>query len=55
MKEWQELSVTVANSTNENIDQQYYVTNHHNRFETLQRLLDFAPGIYGIIFTPYQK
>lgn len=51
MKEWQELSVTVANSTNENIDHQYYVTNHHNRFETLQRLLDFAPGIYGIIFT----
>lgn len=51
MKEWQELSVTVANTTNENIDHQYYVTNHHNRFETLQRLLDFAPGIYGIIFT----
>lgn len=51
MKEWKELSVTVANTTNENIDHQYYVTNHHNRFETLQRLLDFAPGIYGIIFT----
>lgn len=51
MKEWQEVSVTVANTTNENIDHQYFVTNHHNRFETLQRLLDFAPGIYGIIFT----
>ncbi|GAA4452497.1 MAG: DEAD/DEAH box helicase [Chitinophagaceae bacterium] len=51
MKEWKELSVTVANTTNENIDHQYYITNHHNRFETLQRLLDFAPGIYGIIFT----
>jgi ATP-dependent RNA helicase DeaD len=24
---------------------------HHNRFETLRRLLDFTPGIYGIIFT----
>lgn len=51
MKEWTEFSVAAANSTNENIDHQYYVTNHHNRFETLRRLLDFAPGIYGIIFT----
>jgi ATP-dependent RNA helicase DeaD len=51
MKEWKEFSVAAANTTNENIDHQYYVTNHHNRFETLQRLLDFTPGIYGIIFT----
>jgi ATP-dependent RNA helicase DeaD len=50
MKEWKEYSVTVANTTNENIDHQYYVTNRHLRFETLQRLLDFTPGIYGIIF-----
>jgi ATP-dependent RNA helicase DeaD len=51
MKKWEEFSVAGANVTNENIDHQYFVTNHHNRFETLQRLLDFAPGIYGIIFT----
>lgn len=51
MKKWEEVSVAPANTTNENIDHQYYITNHHNRFETLQRLLDFAPGIYGIIFT----
>ncbi len=51
MKDWKEYSVAAANTTNENIDHQYYVTNHHNRFETLRRLLDFAPGIYGIIFT----
>lgn len=51
MKDWKEFSVAAANTTNENIDHQYYVTNHHNRFETLRRLLDFAPGIYGIIFT----
>jgi ATP-dependent RNA helicase DeaD len=50
MKEWQEFSVAALNSTNENIDHQYYVVNHHNRFEALQRLLDFTPGIYGIIF-----
>ncbi|OJW82582.1 MAG: ATP-dependent RNA helicase [Bacteroidetes bacterium 46-16] len=51
MKKWEEFSAGQANVTNENIDHQYFVTNHHNRFETLQRLLDFAPGIYGIIFT----
>lgn len=51
MKKWEEYSVAAANTTNENIDHQYYVTNNHNRFETLRRLLDFTPGIYGIIFT----
>lgn len=51
MTGWKEFSVGAANVTNENIDHQYYVTNHHNRFETLRRLLDFTPGIYGIIFT----
>ena len=51
MKDWKEFSVAAANSTNENIDHQYFVANHSNRFETLRRLLDFTPGIYGVIFT----
>lgn len=51
MKEWKEISVAAENVGNENIDHQYYVTHRHSRFETLQRLLDFTPGIYGIIFT----
>lgn len=51
MNGWKEISVAAANTTNENIDHQYYVTNRHTRFETLQRLLDYTPGIYGIIFT----
>lgn len=50
MKSWEEISVAPANQANQNIDHQYYVTQHHNRFDTLQRLLDFTPGIYGIIF-----
>ncbi|RYD51725.1 MAG: DEAD/DEAH box helicase [Sphingobacteriales bacterium] len=50
MNEWKEVRVAAANTTNENIDHQYYITNHHNRFPTLQRLLDHTPGIYGIIF-----
>lgn len=51
MKQWEEFAVAAANVTNENIDHQYYITNHHNRFATLRRLLDFTPGIYGIVFT----
>ncbi|MBS1615366.1 MAG: DEAD/DEAH box helicase [Bacteroidetes bacterium] len=51
MKSWKEISVAAPNTTNENIDHQYYVTHRHTRFEALQRLLDFTPGIYGIIFT----
>ena len=51
MKEWKEFSVAAANTTNENIDHQYYITQKHLRFDALQRLLDFTPGIYGIIFT----
>lgn len=51
MNKWEEFSVAAENTTNENIDHQYYVANHHNRFATLRRLLDYTPGIYGIIFT----
>lgn len=50
MTKWEEFSVARENVGNENIDHQYFVASHHNRFETLRRLLDFTPGIYGIIF-----
>lgn len=50
MSKWEEFSVARENVGNENIDHQYFVTVHHNRYETLRRLLDFTPGIYGIIF-----
>lgn len=46
-----EVTVGKANTTNVNIDHQFYTTNAANRYETLKRLIDFNPGIYGIIFT----
>lgn len=46
-----EITVGKVNVTNKNIDHQYYVTNAQHRYETLKRLIDFNPGIYGIIFT----
>lgn len=46
-----EVTVGKVNTSNKNIDHQYYVTTAQHRYETLKRLIDFNPGIYGIIFT----
>ena len=46
-----ELTIGQVNTGNENIDHQYYVTSAHNRYETLKRIIDFNPGIYGLVFT----
>ena len=47
----QEVTVGKKNTANVNIDHQYFITPAHSRFETLKRLIDFNPGMYGIIFT----
>ena len=46
-----EITVGKKNSGNVNIDHQYYVAAAQHRYETLKRLIDFNPGMYGIIFT----
>jgi len=46
-----EITIGRMNSSNENIDHQHYVTSGVNRYQTLKRIIDFNPGIYGIIFT----
>ena len=46
-----EVTVGKANAGNVNIDHQFYVTSAQNRYETLKRIIDFNPGIYGIVFT----
>ena len=46
-----EITVGKVNTANKNIDHQYYVTSAHQRYDTLKRIIDFNPGIYGIIFT----
>jgi len=51
MKTPVEITVGKMNTANKNIDHQYYVVNAHHRYEALKRLIDFNPGIYGIIFT----
>ena len=51
MKDPFEITVGKVNTGNKNIDHQYFVTNAHHRFDALRRIIDFNPGIYGIIFT----
>jgi ATP-dependent RNA helicase DeaD len=51
MKEPMEITVGKMNTANKNTDHQYFITNAHHRYEALKRMIDFNPGIYGIIFT----
>ncbi|HXL55013.1 MAG TPA: DEAD/DEAH box helicase, partial [Chitinophagaceae bacterium] len=51
MKQPFEVTIGKLNTANINIDHQHYVTPAHSRYETLKRLIDFNPGIYGLIFT----
>jgi ATP-dependent RNA helicase DeaD len=46
-----EVTVGKVNTGNANIDHQYYVASAQHRYETLKRIIDFNPGMYGIIFT----
>ncbi len=51
MRNPQEITVGKKNTANINIDHQYFITPAQSRYETLKRLVDFNPGMYGIIFT----
>lgn len=51
MKDPVEVTVGKMNTANVNIDHQYFVVSSQHRYEALKRLIDFNPGIYGIIFT----
>lgn len=51
MKQPFEITIGKMNAGADNIDHQYYATQHSNRYETLKRIIDFNPGIYGIVFT----
>jgi len=51
MENPKEITVGKKNSGNVNINHQFFVSPAHSRYETLKRLIDFNPGMYGIIFT----
>lgn len=45
-----EITIGKMNAGASTIDHQYYATQHHNRYEVLKRIIDFNPGMYGIVF-----
>src|SRR5688572_5563360 len=51
MKTPVEITVGKMNTASKNVDHQFYVASSHHRYEALKRLIDFNPGIYGLIFT----
>ncbi|RZK11462.1 MAG: DEAD/DEAH box helicase, partial [Flavobacterium sp.] len=51
MKTPAEVTIGRINATNVNIDHQYYIASGMHRYETLKRIVDFNPGMYGIVFT----
>jgi ATP-dependent RNA helicase DeaD len=46
-----EITIGKVNAANVNIDHQFYVTSSVNRYHTLKRIIDFNPGMFGIVFT----
>ncbi len=46
-----EITVGKVNTANLSIDHQFYIASSQHRYAALKRLIDFNPGIYGIIFT----
>lgn len=50
-----EVTVGAANTTNKNIEHQYYLMNNRDRYNVLKRIVDFYPDIYGIVFCRTRK
>ncbi len=46
----EEISIGKKNLGAEKITHEYYVTQARDRFEVLRRVLDYLPGVYGILF-----
>jgi len=51
MKAPLEITIGKINTANISIDHQFTMVLHNNRYEALKRLIDFNPGMYGLIFT----
>lgn len=50
MQQPAEVQIGTVNTGNKNIDHQYYTTSAAHKYDALKRLIDFNPGMYGLIF-----
>lgn len=46
----EEISIGEKNIGAENVVHEYFVVHARDRFEALKRILDYLPGVYGILF-----
>ncbi len=50
MKKTHEISAGEKNVGAENVSHEYYIAQARDRFAVLKRILDYLPGVYGILF-----
>ena len=50
MNEASEISIGEKNVGAEKVTHEYYIVQARDRFEALKRILDYLPGVYGILF-----
>jgi ATP-dependent RNA helicase DeaD len=50
MREAEEISIGEKNVGAEKVSHEYYIVQSRDRFEALERILDYLPGVYGILF-----
>lgn len=50
MSDADEISVGEKNVGTDKVTHEYYVAQARDRFEALRRILDYIPGVYGILF-----
>ncbi|GAA4823254.1 DEAD/DEAH box helicase [Algivirga pacifica] len=50
-----EIAVSRRNESARNIEHHYYVVDRHNKYPALKRVIDFYPGIFGVIFCRTRK
>ena len=46
-----EITIGKLNTANLSIDNEYFMVSHNSRYEALKRLIDYNPGMYGLVFT----
>lgn len=50
MNDAEEISIGAKNKGADKVSHEYYVIQSRSRFESLKRILDYLPGVYGILF-----
>ena len=45
-----ELSVGTKNAGTQQVEHRYYTVRRNEKYQTLKRIVDFNPGLYGIVF-----